>query len=48
MAVAWGQVTRAVGISSSSLFFLILLKESILRSVEMYSDMIAVQLDDVN
>ena len=29
-------------------FFLILLEESLLRSVEVYSDMIAVQFDDVD
>ena len=28
--------------------FLVILGESLLRSVEVYSDMIAVQLDDVN
>ena len=33
----------AVGISSSSYFFLILLEESLLLSVEMYSNMIAVR-----
>ena len=48
MAVSWGRVTRAVGISSSSYFFLILLDESLLRINEIYSDVIAVQFDDVN
>ena len=46
MSVDWGRVTHALGILSSS-YFPLLLEESLLRIVEVYSDMLAVQLDDV-
>ena len=48
VSVAWGRVTRAVGISTKFISFLVLLEDSLLWSIEVYSKIIAVQLDDVN
>ena len=48
MAVAWGAGDARGRHFFEFIFFLILLEESLLQSVEVYSNMIALQLDDVN